>query len=94
MSRKYTKIKELEPQILAMRAAGKTRKEIAEVLELEKVQIANKKAALRSLFFIFYNNNLLCFACKKAARPLGFWNEREEWGQASRLFANKNMKDE
>ena len=39
MSRKYTKIKELEPQILAMRAAGKTRREIAEALGLEKVQI-------------------------------------------------------
>ena len=39
MSRKYTKIKELEPQILAMRAAGKTRKEIAESLGLEKSQI-------------------------------------------------------
>lgn len=82
MSRKYTKIKELEPQILAMRAAGKTRKEIAEVLELEKVQIANKKAALRSLFLysIFYKKHFCSFACKKAARPLGFWNEREKNG--------------
>ncbi len=41
MSRKYTKIKELEPQILAMRAAGKTRREIAERLGLEKSQIKN-----------------------------------------------------
>ena len=41
MSRKYTKIKELEPQILAMRAAGKTRREIAESLGLEKSQIKN-----------------------------------------------------
>ena len=39
MSRKYTKIKELEPEILKMRAAGKTRKEIAESLGLEKSQI-------------------------------------------------------
>ena len=39
MSRKYTKIKVLEPEIIAMRAAGKTRKEIAEALGLEKVQI-------------------------------------------------------
>ena len=39
MSRKYIKIKELKPQILAMRAAGKTRREIAEAFELEKVQI-------------------------------------------------------
>lgn len=41
MSRKYVKMKELEPQILAMRAAGKTRSEIAESLGLEKKQIAN-----------------------------------------------------
>ena len=39
MSRKYTKIKELEPEILKMRAAGKTRREIAESLGLEKSQI-------------------------------------------------------
>lgn len=39
MSRKYTKIKVLEPEIIAMRAAGKTRREIAEALGLEKVQI-------------------------------------------------------
>lgn len=39
MSRKYTKIKVLESEIIAMRAAGKTRKEIAEALGLEKVQI-------------------------------------------------------
>ena len=39
MPRKYTKIKGLEPEILAMRAAGKTREEIAEALGLEKVQI-------------------------------------------------------
>jgi len=41
MSRKYTKIKELEPQIIAMREAGKTRREIAEALGLEKSQIKN-----------------------------------------------------
>ena len=39
MSRKYTKIKELEPEILKMRAEGKTRREIAESLGLEKSQI-------------------------------------------------------
>ena len=39
MSRKYTKIKALEPEIIAMRAAGKTRREIAEALGLEKSQI-------------------------------------------------------
>ena len=39
MSRKYTKIKELEPEILKMRVAGKTRREIAESLGLEKSQI-------------------------------------------------------
>ena len=41
MSRKHTKIKVLEPQIIAMREAGKTRREIAEALGLEKVQIKN-----------------------------------------------------
>ena len=41
MSRKYTKIKELEPQILAMRAEGKTCREIAKSLGLEKKQIVN-----------------------------------------------------
>lgn len=41
MKRKYTKIKEIEPEILSMRAAGKTRKEIAETLGLEKKQIEN-----------------------------------------------------
>ena len=41
MSRKHTKIKVLEPQIITMRAAGKTRREIAEALGLEKVQIKN-----------------------------------------------------
>ena len=39
MPRKYTKIKVLEPEIIAMRAAGKTRREIAESLGLEKSQI-------------------------------------------------------
>ena len=39
MSRKYTKIKMFEPKIIAMREAGKTRREIAEALGLEKVQI-------------------------------------------------------
>ena len=41
MSRKYTKIKELEPQILELRAAGKSRSEIAQTLGLENVQIKN-----------------------------------------------------
>ena len=41
MSRKYTKIKEVEPQILAMRAEGKTCREIAKSLGLEKKQIVN-----------------------------------------------------
>ena len=41
MPRKYVKIKELDPQILAMRAEGKTRREIAKSLGLEKKQIAN-----------------------------------------------------
>ena len=39
MSRKYTKIALLENEIQAMRAAGKTRREIAESLGLEKEQI-------------------------------------------------------
>lgn len=41
MSRKYTKIALLENEIQAMRAAGKTRREIAESLGLEKKQIEN-----------------------------------------------------
>ena len=41
MSRKYTKIKELEPQILELRAAGKSRSEIAQILGLENVQVKN-----------------------------------------------------
>ena len=39
--RKWTNIKELEPEIIAMREAGKTRREIAEHLGLEKEQIKN-----------------------------------------------------
>ena len=39
--RKYTRIKEIEPTIIAMREAGKTRREIAEKLGLEKSQIKN-----------------------------------------------------
>lgn len=41
MSRRYTKIKELEPQILKLRAAGKSRSEIAQTLGLENVQVKN-----------------------------------------------------
>lgn len=41
MARKYTKIKEYESEILSMRAAGKSRREIAESLGLEKKQIKN-----------------------------------------------------
>ena len=37
--RKYTHVKELEAEILSMREAGKTRREIAEHLGLEKRQI-------------------------------------------------------
>ena len=37
--RKYTRIKEIEPMIIAMREAGKTRREIAEHYGLEKEQI-------------------------------------------------------
>ena len=37
--RKYTHIKEVEAQIIAMREAGMTRQEIADKLGLEKVQI-------------------------------------------------------
>jgi len=39
--RKYTNIKSFESEILAMRAAGKTRQEIAQSLGLEKEQIKN-----------------------------------------------------
>ena len=37
--RKYTHIKTIEPEIIAMREAGKTRREIAEHFGLEKRQI-------------------------------------------------------
>lgn len=39
--RKWTDIKSREPEIQAMRAAGKTRQEIADALGLTKVQIKN-----------------------------------------------------
>ena len=39
--RKYTHIKEIETQIIAMREAGMTRREIADELGLEKAQIKN-----------------------------------------------------
>ena len=39
MSRKYTKIDEYEKQILTMKKAGKTQREIAESLGLEREQI-------------------------------------------------------
>jgi len=39
--RSWTNIKALEPKILAMRAAGKTRREIADELGLNKTQIKN-----------------------------------------------------
>ena len=38
--RNYTHIKMIEPEIIAMREAGKTRREIAEHFRLEKRQIA------------------------------------------------------
>ena len=40
-TRKYTHIKALEPQIVAMREAGMTRQEITDTLGLEKAQIKN-----------------------------------------------------
>lgn len=39
MSRKYTKVDRYEKQILSMKIAGKTQREIAESLGLEKEQI-------------------------------------------------------
>ena len=39
--RKYTHIKEIEPELLAMRKAGYTRQEIADKLGLELKQIKN-----------------------------------------------------
>lgn len=41
MKRSWVNIKALEPEILAMRAAGKTRREIGEKLGLSKIQIKN-----------------------------------------------------
>ena len=37
--RKYTKVKEIEPEIMVMREAGKTLREIAEHFGLEKKQL-------------------------------------------------------
>lgn len=39
--RKYTRIKEIEPEIMAMREAGRTLREIAEHFGLEKKQLKN-----------------------------------------------------
>jgi len=39
--RKYTKLKEIEPEIIEMRKAGMTRQEIADHFGLEKEQIKN-----------------------------------------------------
>ena len=39
--RKYTRIKEIEPEIMAMREAGQTLREIAEHFGLEKKQLKN-----------------------------------------------------
>ena len=39
--RKYTKIKEIEPEIMSMREAGQTLREIAEHFGLEKKQLEN-----------------------------------------------------
>ena len=41
MKRTWTNIKELKPQIMSMRAAGKTRREVAEKLGLNEIQIKN-----------------------------------------------------
>ena len=41
MKRSWTNIKAIEPKILVMRAAGKTRREIADELGLSKIQIKN-----------------------------------------------------
>ena len=41
MKRSWTNIRELEPKILEMRLAGKTRREIANELGLNKIQIKN-----------------------------------------------------
>ncbi len=41
MKRSWTNIKAYEPKILEMRAAGKTRHEIADELGLNKIQIKN-----------------------------------------------------
>lgn len=41
MKRSWTNIRAFEPKILAMRAAGKTRREIADELGLNKIQIKN-----------------------------------------------------
>ena len=57
MKRSWTNIKELEPQILEMRATGKTRREIADILGLNSVQVKNwinrhnKKIIGYSIFF-------------------------------------------
>ena len=49
MSRKYTKIDQYEKQILSMREEGKTHREIAESLGLEKEQIKKMAPALQDM---------------------------------------------
>lgn len=41
MGRKWTDIKSLEPEIIQMRKEGRTRREIADALGLEKGQVKN-----------------------------------------------------
>ncbi|EGO62038.1 helix-turn-helix domain-containing protein [Acetonema longum] len=47
MPQKYTNIKSLEHIIMQMREEGRTRKEIADVLGIKKVQIKNWIMVLR-----------------------------------------------
>ena len=61
--RKYTKIKAIEAEILSMREAGKTRREIAEHFGLEKQQIA--------WWVSRYNKSQAKLAAGIASRPQG-----------------------
>lgn len=65
MPRKYIKIKELEPQILAMRAEGKTCGETAKSLGLEKKKIVN--------WVIWYNHEQ---ARREAERGQHYYRQR------------------
>lgn len=70
--RKYTHIKEIENEIIAMREAGMARQRIADKLDLKKEQIKNKAARYNRR-----NNRLLQGILTKTYRPTDSIQEYE-----------------